>query len=63
MARLAGVDELLGRWAAGDEQAGRLAADALDQLDDLLAEVATVAASLHEHIEQLLQELPPSSAS
>jgi hypothetical protein len=38
VARLASVSDKLVLWRDGDEQAGRIAADALDQLDGLLAE-------------------------
>jgi hypothetical protein len=57
-ARLADVETHLGNWEGGDEQAGVLAADALDQLAGLLPDLISTLQRLHLSIPLALSELP-----
>ena len=57
-ARLADVERNLSAWSEGDDQAGLLAADALDQLHGVLPDLARTAAELHKLIPALLAQLP-----
>lgn len=57
-ARLADVETHLDRWEGGDEQAGGLAADALDQLVGLLPDLMSTCQRLQLSIPVALSELP-----
>jgi hypothetical protein len=58
VARLADVESHVAAWFEGDEQAGLLAADALDQLHGILPDLGRVVYELHDRIPQLLSDLP-----
>lgn len=57
--RLADVEAHVREWLSGDETAGVLAADALDQLTGLLDDLPSVARDVAEAVEGLLKVLPP----
>ena len=59
-AHLASVGERLGAWRSGDAQAGALAADALGQLEGILADLAIDLPRLRESVDHLLRNLPPT---
>ena len=59
MASLAGVSGQLRAWGSGDTTAGLLAADALDQLEGLIAESEFL--QVRETVTSLLRALPRAS--
>ncbi len=57
-ARLARVSDKLALWRDGDAHAGSSAANALDQLQGLHAEMKQVVEALEREVPQALGELP-----
>jgi len=59
-ARLADQSELLTAFRGGDEAAGALAADALDQLEGILGDLERDLPRLRAAVAYLLAHLPPT---
>lgn len=58
--RLADIGERLRRWREGEDEAGGLAADALDQLAGVLGDLQIDLPRIRDGVNYLLQKLPPT---
>jgi muconolactone delta-isomerase len=58
--RLADVGDQLRAWREGDQKAGRLAADSLDQLEGVLQDLPSSADAVRSAVLTLISALPES---